>query len=84
MPEKPSWYESFWTYLEFTWQDLVQLALDHAVVVIVSVLLSTLIGVALGVATYRTDRPRELVLAVTSTFLTIPSLALFTLLIQLA
>jgi len=83
MPEQPSWYASFWTYLEFTWQDLVQLALDHAVVVIVSVLLSTLIGVALGVATYRTDRPRELVLAVTSTFLTIPSLALFTLLIQL-
>jgi osmoprotectant transport system permease protein len=83
MPEKPSWYESFWTYLEFTWQDLIQLAFDHAVVVIISVLLSTLIGVALGVATYRTDRPRELVLAVTSTFLTIPSLALFTLLIQL-
>ncbi len=83
MPEKPSWYESFWTYLEFTWQDLVQLAIDHAVVVIVSVVLSTLIGVALGVATYRTDRPRELVLAVTGTFLTIPSLALFTLLIQL-
>ena len=83
MPEQPSWYASFWTYLEFTWQDLVQLGLDHAVVVIVSVLLSTLIGVALGVATYRTDRPRELVLAVTSTFLTIPSLALFTLLIQL-
>ncbi len=83
MPEQPSWYASFWTYLQFTWQDLVQLALDHAVVVIVSVLLSTLIGVALGVATYRTDRPRELVLAVTSTFLTIPSLALFTLLIQL-
>jgi len=83
MPEQPSWYESFWTYLEFTWQDLIQLAFDHAVVVIISVLLSTLIGVALGVATYRTDRPRELVLAVTSTFLTIPSLALFTLLIQL-
>jgi len=83
MPEKPSWYESFWTYLQFTWQDLIQLAIDHAVVVIVSVVLSTLIGVALGVATYRTDRPRELVLAVTGTFLTIPSLALFTLLIQL-
>lgn len=83
MPDEKSWYESFWTYLQFTWQDLLQLAIDHAVVVIVSVVLSTLIGVALGVATYRSNRPRELVLAVTGTFLTIPSLALFTLLIQL-
>ncbi|MDQ3486087.1 MAG: ABC transporter permease [Actinomycetota bacterium] len=81
--EDTSWYESFWTYLEFTWQDLVQLGIDHAVVVIISVVLATVIGVGLGVATYRTQRPRELVLAVTGTLLTIPSLALFTLLIQL-
>ncbi len=83
MPDEPSWYESFWTYLEFTWQDLAKLALDHSLVVIVSVLLATVIGVTLGVLTYRTDRPRDLVLAVTGTMLTIPSLALFTLLIQL-
>ncbi|MEJ7775772.1 MAG: ABC transporter permease [Nocardioidaceae bacterium] len=82
MPSDISWYESFWTYLEFSWQDLLQLSLDHAVVVIISVLIATVIGVALGVLTYRTERPRELVLAVTGTFLTIPSLALFTLLIQ--
>ena len=83
MPDDPSWYQSFWTYLEFTWQDLAKLALDHSLVVIVSVLLATIIGVTLGVLTYRTDRPRDLVLAVTGTMLTIPSLALFTLLIQL-
>jgi osmoprotectant transport system permease protein len=82
MPSDISWYESFWTYLEFSWQDLLQLSLDHAVVVIISVLIATVIGVALGVLTYQTERPRELVLAVTGTFLTIPSLALFTLLIQ--
>jgi osmoprotectant transport system permease protein len=75
--EKPSWYSSFWTYLKFTWHDLVQLAIDHAVLVAEAVALATVIGVALGVATYHTERPRELVLAVTSTFLTIPSLALF-------
>jgi len=83
VPDETSWYESFWTYLEFTWQDLAKLALDHSLVVIVSVLLATIIGVTLGVLTYRTDRPRDLVLAVTGTMLTIPSLALFTLLIQL-
>ncbi len=83
MPEGVSWYSSFWTYLQFAWQDLIQLAIDHAIVVIISVLISTVIGVGLGVLTYRTERPRELVLAVTGTFLTIPSLALFTLLIQI-
>ena len=83
MPEKQSWLSSFLTYLQFTWRDLVQLAIDHAIVVLISVAIATVIGVALGVATYQTDRPREMVLAVTATFLTIPSLALFTLLIQL-
>ncbi|MBA3991439.1 MAG: ABC transporter permease [Propionibacteriales bacterium] len=83
MSDDISWYESFWTYLEFAWQDVLDLGVDHAVVVIISVLIATVTGVALGVLTYRTERPRELVLAVTGTFLTIPSLALFTLLIQL-
>ncbi len=83
MSDDISWYESFWTYLEFAWQDVLDLGVDHAVVVIISILIATVTGVALGVLTYRTERPRELVLAVTGTFLTIPSLALFTLLIQL-
>lgn len=82
MPEEISWYESFWTYLEFTYEDLIQLAIDHVILVVISVVIATVLGVTLGVATYRTDRPRELVLAVTGTILTIPSLALFTLLIQ--
>jgi osmoprotectant transport system permease protein len=72
-----SWWSSFVTYLQFTWRDVVQLAIDHVVVVVISVAIATVVGVALGVATYRTDRPRELVLAVTGTILTIPSLALF-------
>jgi osmoprotectant transport system permease protein len=82
MPDDISWYESFWTYLEFSWEEVVQLAIDHAVVVVISILIATVVGIGLGVLTYRTERPRELVLAVTGTFLTIPSLALFTLLIQ--
>ncbi len=77
MIDKPTWYESFWTYLKFTRDDLIQLTIDHAVIVIIAVALSTVVGVALGIATYRTQRPRELALAVTGTFLTIPSLALF-------
>lgn len=79
MPE--GWLSSFWTYLQFTWEDLLDLAIEHAILVAEAVAFATLIGVALGVATYRTGRPRELALAVTGTFLTIPSLALFPLFI---
>lgn len=61
--------------------DMFELGLEHVVIVGLSVLLSSVIGIALGVATYRTNRPREIVLAVTSSFLTIPSFALFILLI---
>ena len=83
MPDEPSWYSSFWTYLDFARDDVIELTIDHALVVIIAVALATVIGVVLGVLTYRTDRPRELVLAVTGTFLTIPSLALFGLFIAI-
>ncbi len=83
MPDEPSWYSSFWTYLDFARDDVLELTIDHALVVIIAVGLATVIGVVLGVLTYRTDRPRELVLAVTGTFLTIPSLALFGLFIAI-
>lgn len=61
--------------------DMLTLGLEHVAVVGVSVLLATILGVGLGVATYRRPRAREIVLAVTSTFLTIPSFALYVLLI---
>jgi osmoprotectant transport system permease protein len=83
MTEEPSWYSSFWTYLDFARDDVIQLTIDHVLVVLIAVALATVIGVTLGVLTYRTDRPRELVLAVTGTFLTIPSLALFGLFIAI-
>lgn len=61
--------------------DMLQLGLEHAAVVGISVLLSSVLGVALGIATYQRERPREIVLAVTGAFLTVPSFALFILLI---
>lgn len=68
---------SFLEFLATRLDTLLELAVDHAVVVGVSVLIATVIGVGLGMATY--DRPRsgQLVIAVVSVFLTIPSLALF-------
>ena len=72
-----SWWENFWAYLQLRWDMVLSDALAHVLLVLVSIALATVLGVALGVATYRTQRPRDLVLAVTGTFLTIPSLALF-------
>jgi osmoprotectant transport system permease protein len=74
---------SFFDYLQARWDHILGLAAEHAIVVAVSVVIATVIGVGLGIATYRTDRPRQLVLAVTGVFLTIPSLALFGLFIGL-
>jgi len=72
-----SWWENLLAYLELRWDMVLQDALEHVLIVLLSVALATLIGVGLGIATYRTNRPRDLALAVTGTFLTIPSLALF-------
>jgi osmoprotectant transport system permease protein len=68
---------SFFEYLGNNLDELLELGLEHIVIVAVSVALSSSIGVGVGVLTFRTDRPRKVALAVTSTFLTIPSLALF-------
>ena len=76
-----SWWENLWAYLELRWDMVLSDAIDHVLLVLLSVALATVIGVALGVATSRTQRLRDNVLAVTGTFLTIPSLALFTIFI---
>lgn len=72
---------NFFEFLENRYDDLIAVTLEHIVLVGISVILSTVIGVLLGIATYRTQRPREIVLAVTGSFLTIPSFALFILMI---
>lgn len=60
---------------------MIELGLAHAAVVGLSVVLATVIGVALGISTYQRERPRDMVLATTGAFLTIPSFALFILLL---
>jgi osmoprotectant transport system permease protein len=68
-------------YLAKQGDRLFGLTLDHALIVLLSVAISTVIGVTLGLLTYRTNAPRRTVLAITGIFLTIPSFALFGLLI---
>ena len=74
---KPGFWDSLKTYLQYYRQDVVNDAVDHVVVVAISVAIATVVGVGLGMLVYRTERPREIALAVTGTILTIPSLALF-------
>lgn len=68
---------SLFEYLLTNWDHVLELTLQHILLVAVSVGIATLVGMGLGIATYRTERPRQIALAVTATFLTIPSIALF-------
>ena len=72
---------SFWEYLGDNWERLRDLTIEHARIVLMSVAIATVIGVTLGVLTYRTNQPRLAALGVTGVFLTIPSFALFPLMI---
>lgn len=64
-------------YLGEEWRELLDLTIDHAQVVLVALLFATVVGVGLGVATYRRPRAAKIVLSISATFLTIPSYALF-------
>jgi osmoprotectant transport system permease protein len=68
-------------YLNAQGGRLLGLTVEHFTLVAVAVGISAIIGVTVGVLTYRTDVPRSIALAVTGIFLTIPSFALFGLLI---
>ncbi len=58
---------------------MVELGLQHVAIVAIAVALSSIIGISLGIAVYRTRRAREVVLAAAGITLTIPSFALFVL-----
>jgi osmoprotectant transport system permease protein len=73
---------TFGRYLATRWDNILELAIAHAIVTITAVLLATVIGVGLGMAVYRRPRSRQFTIAVASVFLTIPSLALFGLFIN--
>ncbi|MGE3287430.1 MAG: ABC transporter permease [Pseudonocardia sp.] len=73
---------SFGEYLARRWDDLLELALEHAGVTLLAVFLATVVGVAVGAATYTRPLPRRVVVGIASVFLTIPSLALFGLFIN--
>lgn len=74
---------SFLEHVGDRWPELLGQAGEHLILVFVPVLVGTVVGVALGIATFRTQRPRQLVLNVANTFMTIPSFAAIVLMIAL-
>lgn len=74
---------SFLRYVMDRWDHLLELTLEHAQIVVSALVISIVIGVSLGVLVYRRERLMQVVLAVVSTFLTVPSFALFALMIPI-
>ena len=74
---------SFSDYLSERWPTIARLAAEHAEVVLIAVAVAAVIGIGLGIAVEGRPRARGIALGVTGTMLTVPSLALFGLLIPL-
>ncbi len=74
---------NFFDYLSRQAPNITQRLVEHAEVVLISMAIATVIGVGLGLLVYRSRHATDFALAVTGTFLTIPSFALFALLIPL-
>jgi osmoprotectant transport system permease protein len=71
----------FLEYVQDEWPDLLELSVDHAQIVLVAMAIATVIGVTAGLLCYRSALAAKVALTVTGTFLTIPSFALFGLLV---
>ncbi len=74
---------NFWEYLGNRHQQLLTDAFQHASAVFQCMVVATVIGITLGVVTYRSDWAGNLATTATSTILTIPSLAMIGLLIPI-
>ncbi|GAA4295679.1 ABC transporter permease [Streptomyces venetus] len=72
---------NFWEYLENRHQQLLTDAYQHASVVFQCMVVATLLGVLIGVVTYRSEWAGNLATTTTATILTVPALALIGLLI---
>jgi len=70
-------------FLAERWPEIAPLIVEHAQVVLIAVAIAAVVGVGLGVAVAGRPTASRIVLAVTATMLTVPSFALFGLLIPI-
>jgi len=73
----------FFTYLQFTYEDLLTQTGEHALAVGISLALGTIVALTLGCLVYQREGGAKVAIGITGTILTIPSFALFGLLIPL-
>ncbi|MGZ4531909.1 MAG: ABC transporter permease [Mycobacteriaceae bacterium] len=71
-------YSEYWSYYH---SDLIQQFVQHLAVVVLATLLGAVIGTSAGVAVYRSSRASEMLLKACGVLLTVPSLALYVLLL---
>jgi osmoprotectant transport system permease protein len=64
-------------YLERRWDTVLELTIEHLVLVTVSVLIATAVGLGLGLLVHRRARASHLLITTTSALFTVPSLAYF-------
>ncbi|MET9394801.1 ABC transporter permease [Streptomyces sp. NPDC006624] len=74
---------NFWEYLVNRHQQLLTDAYQHASAVFQCMVVATVLGVLLGVATYRSEWAGNLATTTTATVLTVPALALIGLLVPI-
>jgi osmoprotectant transport system permease protein len=74
---------TFREYLAYRWEDLLLLSAQHVQVVLLAVGVATVVALAVGMLVHGRPVARQVVLTVTATMLTVPSFALFGLLIPL-
>lgn len=74
---------NFWQYLGSRHQQILVDAYQHASVVFQCMVVATLLGVVIGVVTYRSEWAGNLATVTTATLLTIPALAMIGLLIPI-
>ncbi|MGI8973692.1 MAG: ABC transporter permease [Gaiella sp.] len=73
----------FLHYLNFRKGHIFDLTVDHAQIVLYAIAIATVIAITTDVLVYRRERLSAIVVAIAGTFLTIPSLALFGLMIPI-
>ncbi|MBW3579124.1 MAG: ABC transporter permease [Actinobacteria bacterium] len=74
---------TIWGYLQRRWGTVLELTIEHIVLVAVSVTIAVVTGVFLGTLVYRNNRATALLLNVTNGLFTVPALAYFTVLVAL-
>lgn len=75
--------ESFIDYVATNFDRILFLLIQHVQVVLIAVAIATVVAVAIAIGTERSPRMRSACLSVTGTILTIPSFALFGLMIPI-